>query len=125
MVESFDPLYQQLQEARSANNWIAVASALNQVAMAHLRAGEPDQALSHLNEALQLSQDHVATPLTADIEALRGETYIAKGMLRHARASFERAVELAHDINSAPLTLSALVGLGRVLAEQGELEAAS
>jgi tetratricopeptide (TPR) repeat protein len=100
---------------------LSLVFALDTLALAHLGAGRPEQAIDHLAEAIDVCRTLTHTHPAALILNTLGETYRYGGDHALALASHEEALDLATRAPDRYERTRALVGLGDAHAALGSL----
>ena len=87
------------------------------------KAGQVDEALSALDEAIESSRRSAVPYWDSELQRRKGELLLAAngaGQAAAAEACFRRAIEIAQGQSAKSLELRAVTSLGRRLAEQGQ-----
>ena len=82
-------------------------------------AGEAEQTLPYLNEALRLTEHRGEAWFAAEVQRQIGEAYRQLGNASVARKSFENALSIARHQNAKLWELRAAMSLARLLRNQG------
>ncbi len=117
-----------IAELRRGNDAIRqTGAALNQphflalLAQALVRAGERDEAMTLIDEAVALADEKGDCCWLAELHRLRGAfTVASNGDSEAAERCFEQALEVARAQEAKSLELRAVMSLGRMRAERGE-----
>jgi predicted ATPase len=95
------------------------------LAEAHARAGQADEGLAAVGEALAIMDRTDERWFEADLHRLRGELLRASAARpAETEACFARAIEVARERGARTLELRAAAGLARVLRDAGRTEEA-
>ncbi len=99
---------------------------LCQIAEAYREAGQFDEALITLNEALAIVEKGSERYYEPEIHRLEGELLLKKNPTNtaEARNCFERAIAIARDQSGKSLEICATTSLAQLLAKHGEHEKA-
>ncbi|MEO6081588.1 MAG: tetratricopeptide repeat protein [Umezawaea sp.] len=107
-----------LDTARRHGHVIGEVYALHALSSAHWCVCEYDQALEHIEEALEIAERAGLTALLGPVLGQYGRTYVSMGRLRDSARCYRRALA-AWESTPAPATLLAV--LGNVHWELGDL----
>ena len=110
----------QIREGLSVASQLYLPYSLWRLAQALAEAGELNEALAALDEAMKGSRHSAAPYWDAELHRLKGELLVATGVDARAEACFREAVAIAQAQGARSLQLRALTSLARVLAGQGE-----
>lgn len=101
---------------------------LAMLAEAHGKAGQPEQGLRVLAEALDMVQQSGGYWYEAELHRLCGELWLAQGSTRHAckhaEACFQQALSIARRQHAKSLELRAARSLSRLWSQQDKTRAA-
>ena len=114
----------QIREGLSVASRLYRPYSLSRLAEALAKAGELDEALSALDEAMKCSRRFAVPYWDAELHRLEGELLVATGVDDRAEACFQEAVAIAQTQGARSLELRALTSLARVLAGRGERQQA-
>jgi predicted ATPase len=118
----------QMREGMAAEEAIGVrmylTGSLCALAESQTKAGQPEQGLNTLAEALALVEETDQRHWEAELHRLRAELLLMQGEDTEAEASFYKAIEVARLQSARSWELRATTGLARLWQEQGKREAA-
>lgn len=119
------------QMSRGLDAWQAPGTLMGRpvllalLAQAHLRAGQAEQSLRRLDEALNIVERDQIRSVESTLWRTRGEALLQSGRderEREAAACFERAVEIARRQKARLLELEATMSLCRLWQAQGKID---
>jgi len=84
------------------------------VGWAHLLGGQLDEGLAAVREALALSEVNLTRNSIPELRRLEGEMLLKQGKVEEARASLQRAVDVAREFGGALHEQRAALSLGRL-----------
>jgi DNA-binding SARP family transcriptional activator/predicted ATPase len=95
------------------------------LAQAHLQAGDVDEGLKCLSEALRLREQSGESWTDAEIHRTRGDLLLRKSDPRGAEVSYQRAVSIAKEQGARSFELRAALCLSRMWTGQGKHDQAA
>jgi predicted ATPase len=113
--------------SRSTGNRLYLSGTLGFLAEAQAKAGQPEDGLATLAEALALVEETGERHWEAELYRLKGEllsTQSMQGDEAGAEASLQEAIEVARRQRAKSWELRAAVGLARLWQEQGRADEA-
>ena len=110
-----------LEEQRSLGVRCYLPGVLCCLAEAQARAGQPEEGLATLAEALALVEETDERHYEAEIRRLRAELLLMQGDEAGAEASFQEAIEVARRQRAKSWELRAAVSLCRLWQKQGRI----
>ena len=123
-----EELYQQaLQTSTAHKNIYDRATSLFGLGCLAYDQGELQQAEAYQRQALTLYQQLEQVVPVADVCSHLGRVMVVSGTQRHAEARqhFQQALEIAIELQLAPIALHVCVGVAQLLAHEGKLEQAA
>jgi predicted ATPase len=105
--------------SRSIGNWLYLSGTLGFLAEAQAKAGHPEEGLATLAEALARVEETDECLWEAELYRLRAELLLLGGDDHGAKASLEKAVEVARRQGAKSWELRAAMGLARLWHKQG------
>jgi serine/threonine protein kinase/tetratricopeptide (TPR) repeat protein len=120
--EGIERMREGLAAMRASGARHALPGALARLAEAHWKAGQPEEGLTALSEALSLADKTYERAMWPEFLRLRGELLLASGSdgAAEAEAEFRKAIEIARESKSKSWELRATISLSRLLQTQGE-----
>jgi predicted ATPase len=109
---------------RSTEAPLYLPGTLGFLAEAQAKAGQPEEGLATLDEALALVEETGERQWEAELYRLRGEQLLVQGDQARAEASLHNAIEVARRQSARSLELRAAIGLARLWKKQGRTDEA-
>lgn len=116
--------FEALDLARQTQNWPAIANSLSTIGNMYLRQNEYDDALIYFNDALEIQLQIGNLRKLSELYLNKGQALLGLKQIPESRAELEKALSYALDGQDLSLQARALLGLGEVLAAEGEPEQA-
>ena len=99
---------------------LMVAGTLCSLAQAHTKAGNPEEGLTTLAEALTIIEETDERHFEAELHRVRGELLLMQGSETEAEASLRKAIEVARHQQAKSWELRATTSLCRLFKEQAK-----
>ena len=109
---------------RSTGGRCHLAGAVGSLAEAQTKAGQPEQGLTTLDEALALVEETDERYWETELHRLRAELLLMQGDEAEAEASFHKAIEVARRQNAKSWELRATTSLAYLWQKQGKVDEA-
>lgn len=115
-------LNQQIEEQRAKNDQAGLVDSLTRLGSHYLNAGDAPKALTHVEEAISLTEALNDQINLARLLGVKGLALVRIGNPKQALQSFNKSRKLAEKIQHLPITIDAYSHIGKLQFETGETE---